>query len=129
MQQPTVSQIPSQYATGGDNETLAAFSKIGQKSKLEIVSMDSEFAVTFAIWQEDHTLGNLLRHMLSLNKHVEFCGYTMPHPSMDKFHIRIQTDETIRAIDALSEGLMLVRQAAEFARDKFQEETDKFISK
>jgi DNA-directed RNA polymerase subunit L len=35
---------------------------------------------TFAIGNEDHTLGNALRHVLMQNADVEFAGYSVPHP-------------------------------------------------
>ena len=48
-------------------------------------------AASFQIEQEDHTLGNSLRYFINKNPDVEFCGYTIPHPSETKMHIRIQT--------------------------------------
>ncbi|GMI21483.1 hypothetical protein TeGR_g11704 [Tetraparma gracilis] len=46
---------------------------------------------TFAIGDEDHTLGNSLRHVLmnSLSD-VEFAGYSVPHPSEPVLQLRIQ---------------------------------------
>ncbi|CAN0209296.1 unnamed protein product, partial [Hapterophycus canaliculatus] len=40
---------------------------------------------------EDHTLGNALRHVLMENKEVDFCGYSVPHPSEPKMNLRLQT--------------------------------------
>jgi len=52
---------------------------------------DSELsAVTFCLLEEDHTLGNALRYMLMKDPRVEFCGYTLPHPSENKIHMRVQ---------------------------------------
>lgn len=48
-------------------------------------------AASFVIEQEDHTLGNSLRYFINKNPDVEFCGYTIPHPSETKMNIRIQT--------------------------------------
>jgi DNA-directed RNA polymerases I and III subunit RPAC2 len=61
-------------------------------------------AVTFQIQDESHTLGNALRYIimkkyalplfsLSLihSPNVEFCGYSIPHPSEPKLNLRIQT--------------------------------------
>lgn len=48
-------------------------------------------AASFQIEQEDHTLGNSLRYFINKNPDVEFCGYTIPHPSETKMNIRIQT--------------------------------------
>jgi len=46
---------------------------------------------TFAVGDEDHTLGNTLRHTLmnSLSD-VEFAGYSVPHPSEAVLQMRIQ---------------------------------------
>ncbi|CAG8763248.1 10770_t:CDS:2, partial [Racocetra fulgida] len=49
-------------------------------------------SLTFSINGEDHTLGNALRYVITLNSpEVEYCGYSIPHPSEDKLNIRIQT--------------------------------------
>ncbi len=46
---------------------------------------------TYAIGNEDHTLGNALRHVLMQNSKVEFAGYSVPHPSEQVVQIRVQT--------------------------------------
>lgn len=60
-------------------------------------------AVTFQIHDEDHTLGNALRYIIMKkfvnlylagvndSPDVEFCGYSIPHPSEPKLNLRIQT--------------------------------------
>ncbi|GAA5871064.1 hypothetical protein JCM3774_005101 [Rhodotorula dairenensis] len=60
---------------------------------------------TFCILDEDHTLGNLLRWMLMKNPSVEFCGYSAPHPSEAKIHIRVQMYDGKSAVDAMNEAL------------------------
>lgn len=66
--------------------------------------------MTVALYGEDHTLGNALREQISnkyvtgirnfistnlnVSPHVELCAYSIPHPSENKIHIRIQTDGT-----------------------------------
>ena len=40
---------------------------------------------------EDHTLGNVLRVILSGHSDVEFVGYSIPHPSDSKMNLRLQT--------------------------------------
>lgn len=49
---------------------------------------------TFCLGDEDHTLGNALRHVLIQNSKVGFAGYSVPHPSEPVVHIRVQTVET-----------------------------------
>lgn len=46
---------------------------------------------TFCIGDEDHTIGNTLRHILVHNSSVGFAGYSVPHPSEPVVQIRVQT--------------------------------------
>ena len=46
---------------------------------------------TFCIGNEDHTIGNSLRHILMQNSSVGFAGYSVPHPSEPVVQIRVQT--------------------------------------
>ena len=46
-------------------------------------------SATYAFVGEDHTLGNLLRNQIVKNKHVEFCAYSVPHPSESICNVRI----------------------------------------
>lgn len=68
--------------------------EFSEQQKITIVGDAScgTFA-TFIINKEDHTLGNIMRSMLAQNPDVEFCGYTIPHPSKNEIHLRIQTYE------------------------------------
>lgn len=52
---------------------------------------EDETCQTFVMHDEDHTLGNSLRYMIMKNPDVQFCGYSIPHPSESKINIRIQT--------------------------------------
>ncbi|ODQ45513.1 hypothetical protein PICMEDRAFT_16819 [Pichia membranifaciens NRRL Y-2026] len=63
------------------------------------------FAASFQITDEDHTLGNALRYMIMKNSEVEFCGYSIPHPSENKLNLRIQTYGGMTAVEALHKGL------------------------
>lgn len=77
-------------------------------------------AVTFQILDEDHTLGNALRYII-MKKYfppspidrwdfnfnspgVEFCGYSIPHPSEPKMNLRIQTYGTLDVMPRWSNG-------------------------
>ncbi|KAG0480837.1 hypothetical protein HPP92_011695 [Vanilla planifolia] len=46
---------------------------------------------TFSLMDEDHTLANAVRFTLNKDPRVEFCGYSIPHPSEKKVNIRVQT--------------------------------------
>ncbi|XRB15194.1 DNA-directed RNA polymerases I and III subunit RPAC2 [Pseudoscourfieldia marina] len=56
---------------------------------------------TFALLDETHTLGNAVRFLLNGNTNVDFCGYSVPHPSDHVVHVRVQTTGEISAKQAL----------------------------
>mmetsp|Transcript_40443 Transcript_40443/g.47319 ORF Transcript_40443/g.47319 Transcript_40443/m.47319 type:complete len:166 (+) Transcript_40443:2-499(+) len=56
-------------------------------------------ARTFAIGDEDHTIGNSLRHVLMQNQRINFAAYSVPHPSEPIVHIRVQTVKKATAED------------------------------
>ncbi|CAG8516475.1 8358_t:CDS:2 [Cetraspora pellucida] len=69
-------------------------------------------SLTFSINGEDHTLGNALRYVITLNPEVEYCGYSIPHPSEDKLNIRIQTTDIKKIMwstSALLLNMLLIR--------------------
>ncbi|CAK9436318.1 uncharacterized protein LODBEIA_P08760 [Lodderomyces beijingensis] len=78
-------------------------------------------AASFQIVDEDHTLGNALRYMIMKNPEVEFCGYSIPHPSENKLNIRIQTYGSISAVEALHQGLDNLSELCDVVEDKFAE--------
>ncbi|KAJ8325286.1 RNA polymerase subunit AC19 [Batrachochytrium dendrobatidis] len=75
--------------------------------KITVLATDSQDlgSATFCISNEDHTLGNALRYIIMKNPAVSFCGYSVPHPSEYQINLRIQTDGSITAVDALHKGL------------------------
>ena len=48
-------------------------------------------SVTYKIYLEDHTVGDLLRIFLLKNEEVKFAGYKVPHPLEDNLEIKVQT--------------------------------------
>ncbi|KAI3627496.1 RPC19 [Malassezia furfur] len=77
-------------------------------------------AVTFCIRDEDHTLGNALRYMLMKDPRVEFCGYTIPHPSESKIHMRVQMNEhTVSAVDAFRDAIANLDQVFASIRERY----------
>ncbi|OAV96187.1 hypothetical protein PTTG_12048 [Puccinia triticina 1-1 BBBD Race 1] len=97
--------------------------------KVTILPGDKYDAMTFSLKEEDHTLGNSLRYIIMKNPDVEFCGYSLPHPSEPKLHLRIQMYDNKSAAAALAKGLddleqlILVlseRYRAELERGKFE---------
>merc|ERR1712230_192336 len=69
--------------------------------------------------EEDHTLGNALRYIIMKNPDVEFCGYSIPHPSEALMNIRIQTYEGTTAVDALDKGLQDLMDLCDVVAAKF----------
>ncbi|EGC48404.1 DNA-directed RNA polymerase I and III [Histoplasma capsulatum var. duboisii H88] len=73
--------------------------------RISILPGAEETAASFQFDKEDHTLGNALRYVIMKNPEVEFCGYTMPHPSEAKMNLRIQTFDTTNVFSVLEKGL------------------------
>lgn len=84
-----------------------------------------EKSKTFVFHDEGHTLGNVLRCVISSYTDVEFCGYTVPHPAESKMHFRIQMRKG-RAIDALRRGLTDLVKMCDCTIEKFNEELISF---
>lgn len=60
------------------------------RAELEIQRQDADnTSATYSFLNEDHTLGNLLRNVIIKNKHVEFCAYSVPHPSEPVMNLRL----------------------------------------
>lgn len=80
---------------------------------------------TFELLDEDHTLGNALRHMILKNPEVKFCGYALPHPNERKINFQIQVYKG-EAITALEKGLKDLIQLNKIIRAKILEAKEKF---
>lgn len=91
-----------------------------EPNKCEIIG-DDETCLTFVLRGEDHTLGNALRYILMKNPDVEFCGYSIPHPSEDIMNIRVQTTGK-PAIELFRKALHDLRRMANHMQGKFQEQ-------
>ncbi|EXJ63091.1 DNA-directed RNA polymerase I and III subunit RPAC2 [Cladophialophora yegresii CBS 114405] len=104
---------------------------LGGAPKLVVLPGASSHAASFQIEKEDHTLGNALRYFVNKNPDVEFCGYTIPHPSETKMNIRIQTweDTKTTATDALRKGLEDMIEACDVISEKFHDARDEFDAK
>lgn len=91
------------------------------KIKMLPGSSEDGTAASFQVIDEDHTLGNALRYIIMKNPEVEFCGYSIPHPSENKLNIRIQTYGNITAIEALHIGLDNLSELCGSIEEKFVE--------
>ncbi|EKJ75076.1 hypothetical protein FPSE_04788 [Fusarium pseudograminearum CS3096] len=54
----------------------------------------------------------------SFDPDVEFCAYSIPHPSEPKMNIRIQTYNGT-AVDALKKGLVDIQEVCDVVADEF----------
>ncbi|CAF1627465.1 unnamed protein product [Rotaria magnacalcarata] len=87
--------------------------------------------LSFIIRDEDHTLGNSLRYVIMKNPAVDFCGYTIPHPSESKINFRIQSktseDSTaVPALDIFRQGLMDLKQICSIVLEKYEDSVKTF---
>lgn len=82
-------------------------------------------SATFIFGNEDHTLGNALRHLLIQRNETDFCGYSVPHPYEPKMHVRLQTKNT-RAIDGLKQGLSDLEDVSNLLEDRFMQALERF---
>nr|AQS22690.1 DNA-directed RNA polymerases I and III subunit rpac2 [Pseudodiaptomus poplesia] len=84
---------------------------------------------TFIFHNESHTLGNTLRTMLLHNPQVTFAGYTIPHPSEDIMHLRVQTIEGYLPQAALCQAFVDLKSMVTLTKSKFQDAFDEYDSK
>uniref|UniRef100_A0A8D3AJT7 DNA-directed RNA polymerases I and III subunit RPAC2 n=1 Tax=Scophthalmus maximus TaxID=52904 RepID=A0A8D3AJT7_SCOMX len=93
-----------------------------KKPVLEMVQADGadEGCVTFVLHDEDHTLGNSLRYLIMKNGDVDFCGYTITHPSESKINFRIQTRGGVAATEPLRRGLNELSDVCQHVLNTFQ---------
>ncbi|GIY47546.1 DNA-directed RNA polymerases I and III subunit RPAC2 [Caerostris darwini] len=91
--------------------------------RLEVLSSSEEDITcrTFIFRDEDHTLGNALRYIISQNPDVEYCGYSVPHPSIHDINFRIQT-KGVPATDVLRKGLEDLQKLCEHMKSTFKDE-------
>jgi DNA-directed RNA polymerase I and III subunit RPAC2 len=56
---------------------------------------------------------------------VEFCGYSLPHPSEPKLHLRIQMYDNKSAMDALAKGLDDLEQLVRVLSERYRAELER----
>ncbi len=76
-------------------------------------------SATFVFGNEDHTLGNSLRFILSQQPQTDFVGYSVPHPYDPKMNIRLQTKGESSSLTVLKKGLSDLEEAANILDDCF----------
>eukprot|EP01029_Cantina_marsupialis_P027915 TRINITY_DN774167_c0_g1_i1.p1 TRINITY_DN774167_c0_g1~~TRINITY_DN774167_c0_g1_i1.p1 ORF type:complete len:126 (+),score=21.93 TRINITY_DN774167_c0_g1_i1:44-421(+) len=80
--------------------------RLPEDSKRVLIHPSTKFSncSSYIVVREDHTVGNLLRMKLLENKHVEFAGYQIPHPTVDDVTIRVRTDGVITPSQAMKDA-------------------------
>ncbi|DAA79365.1 TPA_exp: Uncharacterized protein A8136_0138 [Trichophyton benhamiae CBS 112371] len=96
------------------------------QQRITILPGAIETAASFQFEGEDHTLGNALRYVIMKNPDVEFCGYTMPHPSEAKMNLRIQTYDSTNVFTVLEKGLNDLMDLCDVVTEKFTLSRDAF---
>jgi len=86
---------------------------------------DDGRCATYELIDEDHTLGNALRHVILKNSNVKFCGYALSHPNERKINIQIQVYSG-EAIDALEKGLRDLKTLNSIVKKKILEQKEAF---
>ncbi|XP_030377279.1 probable DNA-directed RNA polymerases I and III subunit RPAC2 [Scaptodrosophila lebanonensis] len=86
---------------------------------------NGEGSRTFVFENETHTLGNALKTIVARYPEVDFCGYTIPHPTENKLHFRIQSNRE-RAIDLLKRGLEDLEALCDHTIVTFEKEMNTF---
>ncbi|MCJ1289983.1 RNA polymerase subunit AC19 [Xylographa carneopallida] len=131
MASPPASQDqPMAGAPADGGATAQATEPIGTgPQRVRVLPGASETAASFEFEGEDHTLGNALRYMIMKNPEVEFCGYSIPHPSEAKMNVRIQTYEGTTVYDALEKGFDDLADLCDVVTEKFTEARDAFVAR
>ncbi|CAI9091060.1 OLC1v1025979C1 [Oldenlandia corymbosa var. corymbosa] len=75
---------------------------------------------TFSLTDEDHTLANSLRFCLNQDLRVNFCGYSIPHPSEARVNIRVQTTGD-RAREVLKDACEDLMSRSQHIRSTFEQ--------
>ena len=96
--------------------------------KFELRGTGPPTSRTFVIGDEDHTLGNALRHVLINDGRVDFAGYCVPHPSEPVVHVRVQTaaggeegnSSNITAVQAVKEACETLEKQCDFVLEELE---------
>ncbi|KAH0373265.1 hypothetical protein KCU65_g630, partial [Aureobasidium melanogenum] len=138
--------------TNGDHEMAdavvgaevdAADVELAEPQRIRVLPGSTDTAASFEFTKEDHTLGNALRYIIMKNPDVEFCGYSIPHPSEAKMNLRIQTwgidrfdhdemqitdysTDEVNVYDVLEKGLNDLMDLCDVVVDKFTVSRDAF---
>ncbi|KAI9049168.1 hypothetical protein LZ554_007015 [Drepanopeziza brunnea f. sp. 'monogermtubi'] len=120
-----VSMTDAPAAEGGGTPAPKKELWVDEK-RIRILPGSSDTAASFEFKKEDHTLGNSLRYIIMKNPNVEFCGYSIPHPTEELMNIRIQTYEGTTAVAALDKGFQDLMDLCDEVALKFMQAREDF---
>ncbi|KAE8359300.1 DNA-directed RNA polymerase [Aspergillus caelatus] len=120
------SMMDATAAAPQEQEQQVEQEEVLEEKRITVLPGATETAASFQFEGEGHTLGNALRYAIMKNPQVEFCGYTIPHPSETKMNLRIQTYDTTNAVEALEKGLDSLMDLCDVVTDKFTASRDAF---
>ena len=76
---------------------------------------------TIVLGDEDHTLGNALRHvLLASDASVAFAGYSVPHPAEPIVQIRVQTTQQTTALDAFTRACSTLQDQCDIVLEQLE---------
>lgn len=127
---PAADDVSVSEAPGAGGESPAPMEEITiQEQRIRILPGSTETAASFEFKNEDHTLGNALRYIIMKNPDVEFCGYSIPHPSEAVMNIRIQTYDNTTAVQALEKGFDDLIDLCDIVDEKFRDAKQEFANR
>ncbi|CAG8135286.1 unnamed protein product [Penicillium salamii] len=122
------SQDPDQSMVDAEQpeQEVVSNDPILEERQVVVLPGATDTAASFQFEGEGHTMGNALRYAIMKNPAVEFCGYTIPHPSDAKMHVRIQTTDSTTALEALEKGFNDLMDLCDVVTEKFTSARDQF---
>ena len=61
-----------------ENKDIMA--KENNQEQIFIDQSEDKLSATYTLYNQDHTLGNLIKFTINQNPEVELCGYALTHP-------------------------------------------------
>ncbi|MGQ9759516.1 MAG: RpoL/Rpb11 RNA polymerase subunit family protein [Candidatus Methanomethylicaceae archaeon] len=86
---------------------------------VRVIKKDKE-RLELELKDEDHTMGNLLRTVLLLDKHVKQAGYQVIHPLTGGIKLVVHTDGEESPMEALMNALSKIEEDAKELQERFK---------
>jgi len=88
--------------------------------KVALLPGSTPSSAIFVVTDEDHTLGNAVRHVAAQDASVKLAAYSIPHPLENKMRLQIDTRGNVTAKDALARSLDALREQIVTVREQFK---------